>query len=47
MNSDLLTEKNFETKESIQLDLESYPKGIYFVKVQSENETFTKKIIKQ
>jgi subtilisin-like proprotein convertase family protein len=43
----LLTEKNFENKESIQLDLENYPKGIYFVKVQSENETFTKKIIKQ
>jgi len=43
----LLKEENVKNTESIQMDFKNYPQGIYFVKVQSKNETITKKIIKQ
>ncbi len=43
----LLKEENNSGQETIQVSLQNYPQGIYFVEVKTEGETFTKKIIKQ
>ena len=43
----LLHEEKLNNKKSIQIDFENYPQGIYFVKIQNNDETITKKIIKK
>lgn len=42
----ILSKKSFENEKSISLDLEKISKGIYFVKINTDNESIVKKIIK-
>ena len=34
------------TEEKIKIDISSVPSGIYFIKIETENNTITKRIIK-
>jgi photosystem II stability/assembly factor-like uncharacterized protein len=43
----LIGEKLKQEKVSNDLDLSAYPKGVYFVKISTENKTITQKIVLQ
>lgn len=37
---------NFENREEIEISLQDYPKGVYIVRIMSEDKLFSKKVIK-
>jgi len=47
MAGQVLQAKNTSSARMISISMESYPAGIYYVKLISQNSVITKKVIKE